>query len=135
MKVLAFGTFDIFHPGHEHYLQEAKKLGDELYVVLARDETVKKVKGKAPHNNEEARLEKVRSLSYVHFATLGNPGDKYQIIEQIRPDIIAIGYDQISFVEGLAEKLAERGLYPKIVKFTKGYEPDKYKSSKMRPNQ
>jgi FAD synthetase len=134
MKVLAFGTFDIFHPGHEHYLQEAKKLDNELYVVLARDETVKKVKGKAPYNNEQARLEKVRSLPYVHFATLGNPGDKYQIIEQIRPDIIAIGYDQISFVDGLAEKLAERGLYPKIVKFTKGHEPDKYKSSKMRPN-
>lgn len=133
MKVLAFGTFDIFHPGHEHYLQEAGRLGDELYVVVARDETVQKVKGRLPHNNEERRLENIRSLPYVAFATLGYPGDKYRIIEELKPDILAIGYDQTSFVEGLAEKLAARGLNPKIVRFTRGHEPEKYKSSKMRP--
>jgi FAD synthetase len=133
LRVLAFGTFDIFHPGHEHYLQQAKHLGDELYVIVALDETVRKVKGRLPYNNQDKRLEVIKSLPYVQFVTLGEPGDKYVLVEKIKPDIIAIGYDQTAFVEDLAEKLAERGLYPKIVKFTKGHEPERYKSSKMRP--
>lgn len=133
MKVLAFGTFDIFHPGHEHYLQEAKSFGDELAVVVARDVTVKSVKGNLPHNDEEQRLAKIRSLPYVDFATLGNPGDKYAIIEELKPDIIVIGYDQKSFVERLGNELAKRKLYPKIVKLMHGHKPELYKSSKMRP--
>lgn len=134
VRVLAFGTFDILHPGHERFLRDARSLGDELYVVVARDETVKDVKGRLPHNDEAARSLALGSLPYVDKVILGNTGDKYAIIEQIRPDVICLGYDQSAFVEGLAQELNSRGLNPKIVRFKEGHEPQMYKSSKMRPN-
>ncbi len=131
-KVLAFGTFDIFHKGHEFYLKEAKKQGNILNVVVARDSTVKQVKGKYPLNNELKRLAKTQNLDYVDKAFLGYEDDKYEIIEEIRPDIICLGYDQQSFNNDLKNKLKERGLNPKIVKFEKGFKPELYKTSKLK---
>jgi len=130
-KVLAFGTFDIFHKGHEFYLKEAKKYGDILNVIVARDSTVKQIKGKAPLNSELKRLAKIQNLDYVDRAFLGYEKDKYKIIEEIRPDIICLGYDQQSFNNDLKNKLKKRGLNPKIVKFEKGFKPELYKTSKL----
>ena len=132
MRVLAFGTFDILHPGHEHYLQHAKALGDELFVVIARDETVHAVKNQVPYHSEDKRLAAVQALPYVDHAVLGKPGDKYAIIEEIKPDIIALGYDQTAFIDGMIEALSARGLNPKIVRFS-SFKPEEYKSSKLRP--
>lgn len=129
-KVLAFGTFDIFHKGHEFYLREAKKYGI-LYVVVARDLTVKKVKGKSPVNDESERLAKIQSLDYVDKAILGNEKDKYAIIEQLKPDVICLGYDQNSFTKNLKQELNKRGLNPEIIRI-KDFKADKYKSSKMK---
>jgi len=127
MKALAFGTFDGLHRGHEFYLEQASKFGD-LYVVVARDETVKKVKNKAPKYDEEKRLEKVSELKYVKKAVLGKSGNKYDIIGEIKPDIICLGYDQTFFVDKLESELKSRGIEAKIVRI-KSYKPDKYKSS------
>jgi|SRR3989344_4947845 len=132
IKVLTFGTFDIFHKGHEHFLTQSKKYGTHLYVIIARDQTVKKVKGHMPLNNELKRLKKISSLHYVHKALLGNKGDKHRIIEKIMPDIICLGYDQVSFTTNLRINLGLMNLDPKIIKFKSGYKPHKYKSSKMR---
>jgi FAD synthetase len=134
LKVLAFGTYDLLHPGHEHHLRNAKALGDELWVVVARDDTVEKVKGRLPHNDERERMAALQALQYVDHVLLGRPGDKYVVIEEIVPDIIVLGYDQMTFTDALASELAARGLNPKIVRFTKGLEPETYKSSKMRPS-
>ena len=98
-KVLTFGTFDILHPGHEHYLQQAKQFGDELIVVIARDETVKAVKGKLPRNDESKRQGAVSSLSFVTDAVLGNKGDKLDIVIEHSPQIICLGYDQTFFTD------------------------------------
>ena len=133
ISILAFGTYDILHEGHKHFLQQAKSLGDELHVIVALDETVMQVKGRPPHNREAVRLAAVKALPFVDNAVLGNPGDKYAVIEQIRPDIIALGYDQSTFTETLAEELNARGLNPKIVRFREGHEPQTFKSSKLRP--
>jgi len=133
LKILCFGTFDILHPGHEQYLRDAKSLGDELYVIVALDKTVKDVKGMIPHNNQEKRLAAVKALPYVDHAMLGLPGDKYELVERIAPDIICLGYDQTAFTNGLSAVLASRGLNPKIVRLTLPLQPEKYKSSKMRP--
>ena len=133
-KVLAFGTFDIFHKGHEFYLKEAIKHGNILNVVVARDSTVKEIKGKAPLNSELKRLAKIKSLDYVDNAFLGYEGDKYRIIEEIKPDIICIGYDQNSFNKELKDILKKRGLNPKIVKFEKAFKPELYKTSKLKPS-
>jgi len=130
-KVLAFGTFDIFHKGHEFYLKEARKHSNVLNVVVARDSTVKQIKGKYPLNNELKRLAVIQNLNYVDKAFLGYEEDKYKIIEEIRPDIICLGYDQKSFNNDLKNKLKKRGLNPKIIKFEKGFKPEVYKTSKL----
>lgn len=128
MTVLCFGTFDGLHPGHEDYFRQAKTYGDTLVVVVARDETVKAVKGHVPRQNEEARLKAVRACTWIDDAYLGEPGDKYHIIETIRPDVIVLGYDQDSFTDGLMKALRERGLSCKVVR-AQAYKSDVYKSS------
>jgi FAD synthetase len=133
MRVLAFGTYDILHAGHEYFLGHAKQFGEELFVVIARDETVLKVKGRLPHNKEDERRAAVERLQCVDRAVLGNPGDKYAVIEELKPDVIVLGYDQHTFTERLVEELNARGLNPKIVRIASAHEPEKYKSSKMRP--
>lgn len=130
-KVLAFGTFDIFHKGHEFYLKEAKKHGNMLNVVVARDSTVKQLKGKSPLNNELKRLAKIKNLDYVDNAFLGYEGDKYKIIKELKPDVICLGYDQGYFTNNLKIILKKRGLNPKIIKFEKGFKPEIYKTSKL----
>ncbi len=130
-KVLAFGTFDILHKGHEFYLKEARKHGDILNVVVARDSTVKQLKGEFPLNSESKRLSVIQALDYVDNAFLGYEKDKYKIIEELKPDIICIGYDQNSFTDNLEAILRDRGLTTKIIKFEKGFKPEIYKTSKL----
>ncbi len=128
-KVLVFGTFDILHPGHEYFLKQAKKHGYELIVVIARDLTVKQIKKLMPDNNELKRLKTIQKLDYVDKAVLGSMDmDKYKIIEDIKPDVICLGYDQTAFVNDLEAKLYERGLRPEIIRIS-AYKPDKHKSS------
>ena len=88
------GTFDIIHPGHLYFFSEAKKFGDKLIVVVARDETTERMKGKKPLHNEKERLEAVRSLEIVDKAVLGKSGSIFNIVEEIKPNIICLGYDQ-----------------------------------------
>ncbi|MCF7866964.1 FAD synthase [Candidatus Woesearchaeota archaeon] len=129
-KILTFGTFDIFHKGHEFYLSEAKKHGDKLYVVIARDSTVLKVKGKIPRNNQTKRMATVYEYEAVDEARIGEEGDKYKVLEDIKPDIICLGYDQTAFTDKLEEELKKRGINAKIKRITSHY-PDKFKSSKL----
>lgn len=130
-KVIAFGTFDIFHPGHISYLKQAKKLGDYLMVVIARDKTVEEVKRKKPKKNEKVRLKIVKESKLAEKVILGNLKDKYAVIKKYRPDIIALGYDQNSFSEGLEKKLKELNLKTKIFRL-KSHKPKVFKSSKMK---
>ena len=89
--VLCFGTYDGLHPGHEDFFRQAREHGDELIVVVSRDTTVLDVKGDLPANGEQHRLKVVTEHPLVDQARLGNPGDKYRIIEEIQPDIICLG--------------------------------------------
>ena len=109
VRVMASGVFDILHLGHLHYLEESKKLGDELFVVVARDETVKKLKHE-PITSENIRLELVSALKPVDKAMLGHEEDKYKIVEEIKPDIITLGFDQVHDEEKIKTELAKRGL-------------------------
>jgi cytidyltransferase-like protein len=129
MKVLAFGTFDILHKGHIHFLNESKDLGDELVVVIARDKTVLEVKGHTPKNDEETRKEEVIKQYIANQVLLGNESeDKYKIIEEIKPDIIAIGYDQNSYTKNLQDELLIRNIKAKIIRLT-SFMPETYKTS------
>jgi len=131
-KVLVFGTFDLVHPGHVHFFTEAKKFGDELFVVVARDETVLKVKGKLPLHDEQERLRQIKSLDIVNKAILGNKDDKFKVIEELKPNVICIGYDQNSFNNNLQDELLKRKLNIKVIKFEKGHFPEFFKSSKIK---
>ena len=127
---MVFGTFDYLHEGHKDFFRQAKQYGDVLVVVVARDETVKKIKGKSPDHDEQTRLMRVKENEYVSKAILGNPGDKYKVIEQEKPDVLCFGYDQKSFNVNIEKELKKRNLNPKIITL-QPYKPEKYKSSKF----
>ena len=124
---MAFGTFDLLHPGHINFLSQAKKHG-ELIVIIARDRTVKKIKGKLPLHNEKQRLGAVKSLKLASKVILGSLIDKYAAIKKYKPDIIALGYDQKYFIDRLKQELKKLKLKTKIIRL-KAYKVDKYKTS------
>ena len=130
-KVMCAGTFDIIHPGHLFYLSEAKKYGGRLIVVVARDETSETFKGKKPVHNERKRLEAVRMLRIVDEAVLGHHGNIFNIIEEIKPDVICLGYDQNVQKQQLEDELKKRGIKADVVRID-AYMPNLYKSSKLR---
>ena len=128
---MCFGTFDGLHAGHEDYFRQAKDLADELFVVVARDSTVVDVKGNLPHNGQDERLHAVLEHPLVDDARLGYEDDKYRILEEVKPDIICLGYDQEAFTENLDGELARRGLSAEITRL-QPYQPDTFKSSLLR---
>ena len=130
-KVIAFGTFDIFHKGHESFLKQARKYGDFLCVVVARDGTVQKIKKKRAKNNEKTRLTEVKVSGLADKVILGNLRDKYVVIKKYKPDVICLGYDQNFFIDELENKLKSFGLVKTKIFRLKSYKPGIYKSSKI----
>ena len=128
IRVIATGTFDILHPGHLFYLEQSKKLGDELTVIVARDANVKHKP--RPIIPEEQRRKMVATLCCVDRAILGDPADMFRPIEEIRPDIITIGFNQHFDEEKLRQALAARNLSPRIVRIGK-YGDDELCSSRL----
>jgi len=130
-KVLAFGTFDILHPGHLNYLKQAKKLGEHLVVIVATDNNVEKIKGKKPVNDQEHRKELVEALEIVNEVFVGFEDDMIKSVEKVKPDIVALGYDQYGDEKKLRRKFDERNIKAKIVRL-ESYKPELYKSSKIK---
>lgn len=130
-KVMCFGTFDVLHEGHKFYLLEAKKLGGCLVVVVARDGTVKEVKRQQPLNNENERVKNLQKLGIADKVVLGNPGDKLRVVEDEKPQIICLGYDQTFFTDKIKERLGQRGLNVQVVRLP-AFHPEKFKSSLLR---
>jgi len=130
--ILASGVFDLLHLGHVKFLEEAKKAGGknaELIVIVARDSTVKKRKGKKPIISENQRRALVESLKIVDEALLGyEEFDIGKVIERINPDIIAIGYDQDGMEQTVKNYVREKGLKIRVVKIGK-FEEDELDSS------
>ena len=129
--VMAFGTFDYLHAGHENYLKQAKKLGDELIVIIARDQTVRSVKGQPPVNDENQRLKNLRLTGWADKVILGNLENKHQVILKHQPDVIALGYDQYAFTQTLQKTIIENSLSTEIIRLMP-YFPQVYKSSLLR---
>lgn len=125
---MAFGTFDHFHAGHENYLRQAKELGDQLIVIIARDQTVKQVKQNHPDHSEKQRLQAVEGCGIADKVVLGNKTDKYKVLKKHRPNIIALGYDQFAFTYRLQKAIIDLKLDAEIVRL-KPYRPTVYKSS------
>ena len=93
--VLSGGVFDIIHPGHISTLNAAKALGDVLVVVVATDNTSEKMKKRKPLHSQEQRQELVNSLSMVDLCLIGQEADIFKTVNRVRPQIIALGYDQV----------------------------------------
>jgi FAD synthetase len=126
-RVLCCGTFDYLHPGHISFLEQAVALGSELFVVVARDENVERIKGRPPDHNEEERRRRVEALALAKQVKLGYPGANFlKVVADIAPDIIALGYDQ----------KAPAGLYEAFpqceIILLEPHCPEKYKSSLYR---
>ena len=129
---MAFGTFDCFHFGHESYLKQAKDRGDYLVVVVARDKTVKELKGALPGKSEKERLKIVKEAGLADDVWLGDLKDKWKVIREYRPDIICLGYDQHSFEKNLQKGLAEMGLGDTKIVRMEAFHPERYKSSILK---
>ena len=129
--VLAGGVYDILHLGHLAVLTEAKTHGDVLVVVVATDVTVETLKGRRPVFPEEDRRALVESLKPVDAAILGyeDVGMGYeQVIDEVKPDIIALGYDQDTLARTVTELVKRKGLKIEIVRLSK-FDKEKYLSS------
>lgn len=131
-KILIFGTFDRLHKGHIYFIQKAKDVvkEGELYVLVAKDENVERIKKKLPADNELARMMNVYLLGIAKKVILGekNKEDFFKVIKIINPDIICLGYDQNE--QGLNNYLKKSNLKIKIIRID-ALEPEKYKSSKL----
>jgi FAD synthetase len=118
--VLASGVFDLVHYGHIYFLKEAKKAGGEsaqLVVVVARDKTVERLKGRPPVLPEEQRRAIVEALKPVDEAIFGREDFEIEeILREIKPDIVAVGYDQTDIEETVRRLISERSLEIKVVR-------------------
>jgi len=134
--VLASGVFDLLHLGHVRFLEEAKKSGGEtakLIVIIARDSTVEKTKGRKPIMSEDQRCALVESLKVVDEALLGY--EQFEIgdvIEKIRPDVIALGYDQVEMEEEIKRYIDAHNLPVTVSRIGKFRENALDSSSKIK---
>ena len=113
-RVLATGTFDLLHPGHVYFLNKAKAMGDELFVIVARDSNV--THKQKPIVPEAQRLEMINALGMVNKALLGSEKDIFEPLKKIRPDIITLGYDQHFETINLENEITKRGISAKVVR-------------------
>lgn len=119
-RVLVFGTFDLFHPGHEFVLEQAAKLGDELHVAVARDSHVQQLKNKIPARSQEARLATITSQPGVTSAQLSDETlGSYGVVRDVRPDVIALGHDQSALEVDLRRWMKEQGIEIEIARLPK----------------
>jgi FAD synthetase len=134
--VLTSGAFDLIHYGHIRLLEEAKRLGGpgaRLIVIIARDETVQRLKGKKPTFPEDQRRALIDALEVVDEALLGYEAlDMATVIEKVKPDIIAVGYDQDDIEEMARKVVEEKKLDIKIERMSKFVKSDLNSSSSIK---
>lgn len=115
--VLVGGVFDLIHPGHIRTLLGARSHGDVLVVVIARTSTAQKIKKyRQVFHDEDLRKELVSSLSFVDLAVIGSERSLYDTVEFIKPDIIALGYDQTHSEKEIAENCRKRNLNARVIR-------------------
>lgn len=128
IRVMVYGTFDILHPGHVHFLNQAKRLGDFLIVSVSRDINARRFKGADPVFSERDRLLIVSSLAMVDRAVLGGNGYYLPHTLKEKPDIIALGYDQTAYENHLRADIRAGKLRVRLVRL-KPYREKKHKST------
>jgi FAD synthetase len=134
--VLASGVFDLLHLGHVKFLEEAKRVGgpkSELIVIVATDKTVEKTKGRKPIMAEDQRRTLVESLKVVDKAMLGfETLDIGEIISKVKPDVIALGYDQEEMAKEVQNYIGKNKTCIELVRIGKFGENTLDSSSKIK---
>lgn len=129
--ILVGGVFDLIHPGHIHTLKAAKEEGDVLVVVIAKTATAQKIKkDRRIYHDENLRKELVESLGFVDLALIGREGTLYDTVEYVKPNVIALGYDQAHSEKDVAENCKKRNLDVQVIRLSTPIPGSK--SSKMK---
>lgn len=128
---MIFGSFDFLHAGHFRFINFAKKYGDELVAVIARDLNIEKIKGFKPFHKENDRKKMLEQIKGVSKVYLGDLKDMYKVVAKVKPDVIVLGYDQETFVDGLKKYLKLKKITTKIIR-AGSYQKNIYKSSKIK---
>lgn len=132
--VMTFGTFDIVHPWHIFFLQQAKNYGDRLITIVARDVNVLKFKWKLPMYQEAKRLQDIKDLGIGDIVVLGHEEDYFEAIQTYMPDIIALGYDQIHLIYELSTFLYTHQYKTEVITID-SFQAEQYKSSLIKKSQ
>lgn len=120
--VFTNGCFDILHPGHIHYLQKAKQMGDLLIVGLNSDASVQRLKGThRPVNKLTDRVTMLSALESVDFVIPFEEDTPIELIRNIAPDILVKGGDYSKEDIVGAELVEENGGKVAIIEFSDGY--------------
>ncbi len=134
-RIMVFGTFEIIHKGHMDFFRQARALAKNpfLIVSVARDINVTRIKGRTPGVAEKRRLKNLASNPLVNKAVLGGKHKYFFHIKRQRPDIVALGYDQIEYVRELKQDIKAARMKTKVVRL-KPYKPEVFKSSLIKGN-
>jgi rfaE bifunctional protein nucleotidyltransferase chain/domain len=98
-KTIVFtnGVFDLLHPGHIRYLQDARREGDALIVGVNSDRSVREIKGLGrPITSEGERAEVLAALDCVDAVLIFDEADPEHVIERLKPDVLAKGADWVA---------------------------------------
>lgn len=131
--VLTFGTFDHVHEGHRYYLESAKVYGDKLVTIIATDKNVEHFKGKAPLYTQKQRIQDVKQLQIADIVCIWEESNPMHWIKLYHPSVVCLWYDQESFSDMLLEYIKTHKLETKVIRLNP-YNPDIYKSSKLKPH-
>jgi len=143
-KVLVCGVFDLLHLGHLWFFKQAKRFGNHLTVLVARDSTVRRAKKHPAFFKEKERMQLLSSLKIVDRVVLGDTKSMYRGVLNVRPDVLVLGYDQLKVAGRLLgvsnaaspreieRKFAEKGLKLRVVRLKKGWMPERFKSKKVK---
>ena len=129
--VLVFGVFDLFHPGHEYFLRQARRQGDRLVAVVTRDERVEQEKGRRPARTLAARLADVRQFGCVDRALPGDRVGEWGLVRRLRPAVICVGHDQRTDHPKFLAQLAGLTPPPQIVRLP-AFKRDQYSTTRLR---
>ena len=126
---MIFGVFDGVHEGHRHFFRETKELGGYLIAVVAPDEVVKILKDRRPNRNVAERIAHIEMQDDVDGAVAGDlEMGSWDIVKKLRPDVVAVGYDQKNLKESLENSLSDFD-WPLEIETISAYKPEKYHNS------
>ena len=115
------GGFEVIHYGHVYTLSRAKSIGDVLVVSVAGDSTIRRRKNREPLVGEQDSVKLLSALKDVDAAILGLEGDIYVTLERVKPDLVALGYDQYHLEDEVKKEAARRGMELEVVRLDSPY--------------